>query len=91
MISIDFINHPQIPILKNIKLMRKELCYIRLAYLTNLSNEMNLFIQGITVLSSEVILSIPSEDFGIDDLREKFLSMGIKGFSIRVSHQVEKW
>lgn len=82
MISLDFINHPQIPILKNIKLMPKELCYIRLPSLANLSNEMHLFIQEITLLSSEVILSIPSEDFGIDELKKNSYPWELRDFRL---------
>jgi wyosine [tRNA(Phe)-imidazoG37] synthetase (radical SAM superfamily) len=91
MMSIDLVKNPKVPSFKNLKLMPKELCYIRLPSLMNLSDEISFFIQESSVHSSEVILSIPSEDFCDDDLREKFLSIGIKGFAIRVSHEVEKW
>jgi MoaA/NifB/PqqE/SkfB family radical SAM enzyme len=91
MLSLDLVNEVKIPHFKLVKLMPKELFYIRLPSLKDLSEEITIFLQKVTFLSSEVILSIPAEDFAVDELRKKYLSLGIKGFAIRATHQVEKW
>jgi MoaA/NifB/PqqE/SkfB family radical SAM enzyme len=91
MLSLDLVNEVKIPQIKLVKLMPKELFYIRLPSLKDLPEEINIFLQKVTFLSSEVILSIPAEDFAVDEWRKKYLSLGIKGFAIRTTHQVEKW
>lgn len=91
MYSVDLIKTPTLKLFPFENLKPKELCYIRLASLKNLPLETDLLIKKAAMISSEVILSIPMEDFDDHDLRLNYLSLGIKGFSIRVTHQVDKW
>lgn len=74
-----------------LQLKPKELFYLRVPSLNDMTEQLFQFIKTAVTKSSEVILSIPLEDYRNSELREKFLSLGIRGFSIRISHQVDKW
>ncbi len=81
-----------VPAHVNVQLLKpSELCYLRISSLADVSDDVLKVITKASINSSEVILSIPSEDFGNEILRTKFFNLGIKGFSLRLTHTVEKW
>lgn len=73
------------------KLKPRELFYLRLPSWNKLSKEVSDLISKATKHSSEVILSIPGEEYSDHERRDYFFSLGIKGFSLRLSHNPTKW
>lgn len=89
--SLDLISEI-IPTCTQVHLLKpSELCYLRINSLTDVSDEILEIITKAALISSHVILSIRGEDFGNEELRNKFLALGIKGFSLRLIHKVDKW
>lgn len=89
--SLDLVNQVG-PFRNEVHLLKpKELFYLRLNSLVDVPDDINHLILKSTFLTSEVILSIPAEDFGNETLRQKYFDLGIKGFSLRFTHNVEKW
>lgn len=68
-----------------------EMFYIRLKSLADVSPDVEKLITESAFLSSNVILSIPAEDFDNTELTWKYFMLGVKGFALRVTHNVNKW
>lgn len=73
------------------KLKPRELFYLRLPSWNNLSQEVTSLIETAAARSSEVFISIPGEEYQENERRDYFLSLGIKGFSLRLAHNPSKW
>lgn len=68
-----------------------EMFYVRLKSLSEITEEVEKLIIDAAFLSSNVILSIPAEDFDNTELTWKYFMHGVKGFALRTSHSVSKW
>lgn len=88
--SLDLTNG-QIPGNSIHQLKPGELLYLRINSLANLSAELVNLISQASKITSYVILSIPGEEFVNEELRNKYFKMGIKGFSLRFTHKIDKW
>lgn len=91
--SIDLINstedifyHSRIRLLKP-----EEMFYVRVKSLVDLPELFQKLIKDAAAISSQVILSIPFEELKQTDVTAKYLEMGVKGFALRMSYNVEKW
>lgn len=93
MLSLNLVDKDLVPEMSaSIKHLKpRELFYLRLKSLRDLTADVQKIIVKSTMISSEVYLSVPVEDFLDEDLRNKYFSLGVKGFVIRQTHQVEKW
>lgn len=91
MLSIDLVSQDEFS-LEDLEVLKpRELLYIRLKTLTDVSDELIGLISKGTQYSSEVYLSIPDTDYDNKDLRKKFLNLGIKGFALRLTHNITNW
>lgn len=72
-------------------LLPEELFYIRIRSFTDLSPSTCDLIKKATAKTSEVYVSIPFEDFRNDEKRILLLDLGVRGFSLRATHAIEKW
>ena len=85
-------SHPNPTKLAEVQFLKpEELFYVRLTSLKNIPDNFLGIVKKACALTSEVILSIPHDEFSNNDLRSQFLDLGIKGFALRFTHQVDKW
>jgi wyosine [tRNA(Phe)-imidazoG37] synthetase (radical SAM superfamily) len=82
----EFVDHGSIDALKP-----DELFYLRIPSLRTVSDELCAFVARAARRSSQVVVSIPGEEIGDESLLARFLDLGICGFALRLSHDVEKW
>lgn len=68
-----------------------ELFYVRVKSLIDMPEEVFKLISKAVSFSSHVIVSIPGEEFSHNNLTDELFKIGIKGFSLRYSHNVNKW
>lgn len=89
--TIDFVDGhaAQIDVIEDLK--PHELLYIRIKSMVNIPMKLMVFIKKATKITSHVMLSVPGEEFPDINAREDLLKLGIKGFSLRLSHNSEKW
>lgn len=93
--SLDLVNntHGPHPHYNGVQLLKpSELFYVRIKSLKDMTEEeISVVLKGIKI-SSEVIVSIPVEEFETEAVnRDKFLNLGLRGFALRVTHNVPKW
>ncbi len=89
--SLNLVNH-QGAIHNDIDLLKpKELFYIRIDSLKNIDDAHLMMIKKAAKITDQVYVSIPAEDFTDENSRTFFFSLGIKGFSLRMKHDAEKW
>lgn len=67
-----------------------ELFYVRLDSLQNISDVHYNFIMAAVEKSARVVISIPQKEFENTDLINAYFEKGVKGFAVRVEHDVEK-
>lgn len=91
--SIDLINsaediffHSRVRFLKP-----DEMFYVRVKSLIDLPELFQKLIQDAAAVSTQVFVSIPAEEFKDTNLTAKYLQMGVKGFALRTTYNVEKW
>jgi MoaA/NifB/PqqE/SkfB family radical SAM enzyme len=83
---IDFISGLPAQIDQFDDLKSKELLYIRIKSLLKIDIAQKIFIKKACQFTSEVILSIPFEEYADKNSRNSFLALGIKGFALRMRH-----
>lgn len=73
------------------QLKPEEMFYVRVKSLVDLPDNIVSLVMEAATLSSNVILSIPAEDFANTELTAQYFELGIRGFALRLSHNVDKW
>jgi wyosine [tRNA(Phe)-imidazoG37] synthetase (radical SAM superfamily) len=84
--SIDFISGKPAHIDNLNDLKPRELLYLRLQSMNRLDIVHKIFIKKACQITSEVILSVPFEDYKNKDSRKALLDLGVKGFALRVKY-----
>jgi hypothetical protein len=73
------------------RLKPNELFYVRVKSLIDMPEAVSKLILKAASISSQVIVSIPGEEYSLKNLTDEFFSHGVKGFSLRYAHNVQKW
>lgn len=89
--SLNLVNN-QGTVYNEIDLLKpKELFYVRIDSLKDLADDKLMLIKKAARMTDQVYISIPAEDFKDVNNRNFFFTLGIKGFSLRMKHDAEKW